>query len=172
MFSKPLLTAVAVALLARAIVASPPPQEPQGGGGRENAGAPSVPQGALTPYGRFAGPLKLDKKAQAPAVQQTLADAQKEAAPVGQQMLQLRQQLVNAALANKAEETKAALTAYTAAAATMAGIEARAFAKVYAMLEPDQQSRAPQAFALMAGLFQPTTPRAGGRSGQRGGGER
>src|SRR5438132_14414436 len=64
---------------------------------------------------------------------------------------------------------KAAVDAYAAAAAKMAGVEARAFASVYATLKPNQQSNAPQAFALMAGMFQPAPPRAGGR-GQRGGG--
>lgn len=170
MFSKSWLAAIGLALLAPAIVASPPPQEPQGGGA--NAGAPSPPQRAPTTFDRFAGRLKLDKKTQLPAVQQAFAEAQKDSAPVGQQMLQIRQQLVTAALANKPEETKAGLEAYTAAAATMAGIEARAFAKVYAMLEPDQRSRTPEAFALMAGMFQPSAPRAGRRSGQRGADER
>jgi hypothetical protein len=35
----------------------------------------------------------------------------------------------------------------------MTGIEAEAFGKVYALLKPNQQSKAPQAFELMAGMF-------------------
>ena len=86
-------------------------------------------------------------------------------------LLQLRQQMVNVALAGKPDdEMKPVVEAYTAAAAQMAGIEARAFAKIYATLKPDQQSRAGQAFALMAGIFQPAAPRGPGGRGQRSGG--
>jgi hypothetical protein len=126
---------------------------------------------ALTPFEQFADRLKLDAKTQAPQAAQIFSDAAKEAAPLGQQMLQLRQRLVNLALENKAEEMKPVQDAYAATAAKMAGIEASAFAKVYATLKPNQQSSASQAFAIMAGMFQPAAPR-GGTRGQRGGGER
>jgi hypothetical protein len=119
----------------------------------------------------FAEKLKLDAKTQVPAVEEILSGAAKEAGPVGQQMLQLRQQLVNLDLAKKAdEEKKPVVAAYADAAAKMAGIEARAFARVYAMLKPNQQSGAAQAFAIMAGIFQPAAPRPGAARGQRGGG--
>jgi hypothetical protein len=126
---------------------------------------------ARTPFQLFADKLKLDEKTQVPAVEEILSAAAKEAAPVGQQMLQLRQQLVNLDLAKKGDdETKPVVAAYADAAAKMAGIEARAFAKVYAMLKPNQQSNAAQAFAIMAGIFQPAAPRPGAGRGQRGGG--
>jgi hypothetical protein len=51
----------------------------------------------------------------------------------------------------------------------MAALEAKAFASVYELLEPKQQPKAVEAFALMAGLFQPSAPR-GGRGGPRDGG--
>jgi hypothetical protein len=127
---------------------------------------------ARTPFEQFADRLKLDAKTQLPAVEQIFTEAQKEAAPVGQQMLQLRQRLINLALENKAEEMKPVQDAYAASAATMAGIEARVFAKVYATLKPNQQSSASQAFAIMAGIFQPAAPRGGARGGRRGGGQR
>ena len=123
-----------------------------------------------TPAQQVADRLKLDAKTQVPVVDRIFADAMKEAAPIGVQMLQLRQQLVNLELGKKPDEMKAVVDAYAAAAAKMAGVEARAFASVYATLKPNQQSNAPQAFALMAGMFQPPPPRAGGR-GQRGGGQ-
>ncbi len=127
--------------------------------------------GPPTPFQQFVRRLKLDKKTQAPAAEQIFSEALKEAAPVGQQMIQLRQQLVNAALANKPGELKPLQDAYTAAAARMAAVEVQAFAKVYAMLKPDQQSHAPEAFAVIAGVFQPPGPRAGGGRGRRGGGQ-
>ena len=35
----------------------------------------------------------------------------------------------------------------------MTSIEAEAFGKLYALLKPNQQAKAPQAFELMAGMF-------------------
>jgi hypothetical protein len=84
----------------------------------------------------------------------------KEAVPVAQEMLRTRQVLVNAELGSKPDEVKAALETYSAAAAKMAALEAQAFAKIYALLKPNQQSRAPQAFTLMAGIFVPPAPPA------------
>ena len=174
MLSKFLLTAVAGAVLVPALLAMPAsqnaPLERESTGEDRAMGAERAQP--RTVYQQFADRLKLDAKTQVPAVQQILSDASKEAAPVGQQMLQLRQQLVNLALANKAEEMKPVVDAYTVAAARMTGIEARVFAKVYATLKPSQQSNAPQAFAIMAGMFQPAAPRGGGPRGQRGGGPR
>ena len=172
MFPKFVLTAVAAAVLVPAMLAT---AAPQGGGltrestGEDRAMAADRPQ-PRTPFQQLADRLKLDAKTQVPAVEQILAEASQQAAPVGQQMLQLRQQLVNLALANKADETKPVVDAYTAAAAKMTGIEASAFAKIYATLKPNQQSSAAQAFAIMAGMFQPAAPRGGGPGGRRAGG--
>ena len=172
MFSKLLLTAMAGAVLLQTLYALPDPQSsaPQSGMGSDDTGAPRIGTQRRTPYEQFGDRLKLDAKTQAPAVEAIFAGAQKEAAPVGVQMLQLRQRLVNLVLENKAEETKPVVEAYTAAAAKMTAIEARAFAKVYALLKPNQQSNASQAFAIIAGIFQQAAPPGGARGGQRGGG--
>ena len=128
---------------------------------------------ALTPFEEFAGKLKIDVKTQGAAVEQMFADGAKEADPVAQELIQLRNRLVNAELNGKPEDVKTALDAYTAAAAKMAGIEAGVFAKVVASLTPAQQARSvggfEQAFAIMAGFFQQAAPRGGGRGGARGG---
>ena len=137
--------------------------------GSDDTGAPGIGLQQRTRFEQFADRLKLDSKTQIPAVDQILSDSAREAAPIGQQMLQLRQQLVNLGLENKPADMKPVVGEYAVAAAKMAGIEARAFAKVYAMLKPNQQSSASQAFAIMAGMFQPAAPR--GRGG-RGGGQR
>jgi hypothetical protein len=128
---------------------------------------PTVRVQPRTPVQQIADRLKLDPKTQLPAFEQIVSEAMKEAAPVGQEMLQLRQQIVNLELAKKVPEMQAAVDAYAAAAQKMTGIEARAFAKVYATLKPTQQSNASQAFALMAGIFQPSM--SGGGRGRRGG---
>jgi len=62
---------------------------------------------------------------------------------------------------------------YAAVAAQMTKLEADTFAKVYAMLKPNQQAKADQAFELMAGMFsggaRPRGPGGmGGGAGPRG----
>jgi hypothetical protein len=46
------------------------------------------------------------------------------------------------------------LADYSALAAQMDGVEAEAFGKIYAMLKPNQQSKAEVGFELMAGMFE------------------
>ena len=171
MFNRSVLTVPVVLALVSTIFASPVPQNApiSSGMGSDDTGAPRIGLQQRTRFEQFADRLKLDSKTQIPAVDQILSDSAREAAPIGQQMLQLRQQLVNLGLENKPADMKPVVGEYAVAAAKMAGIEARAFAKVYATLKPNQQSSASQAFAIMAGMFQPAAPR--GRGG-RGGGQR
>jgi len=140
------------------------------GMGQEDTGAPKLALDEPLPGEKLIDKLKLDGKTQAPEVRLLLMDASREAAPLGQKLLELRQTLINMELQKKTAEATAAVEAYSAAAAEMAAIEARTFAKIYALLKPNQQANAPQAFAIMAGIFQSGPPRAGGRGGQRGGG--
>jgi hypothetical protein len=112
--------------------------------------------------------LRLDRRTQAPVVEQILVDASNEAAPIVQQLLQIRQQLVNLELNNQAAEIQTALQQHTAAAAKLAAIEAAAFAKIYGELKENQRERAAEAFRIMGGIFYPgTTPAAGGGRGGR-----
>jgi hypothetical protein len=140
----------------------------QGGGAATGTGLPSSINAPRTIPQQFASKLKLDRE-QAPVVDEILSAAASEAAPHAQQMLQLRQRLLNASRANLAEEVKAAQDAYAASAAKIAAIEAAAFAKVYAQLKPNQQKDGAEAFALIAGLFS-NAPAGGGapRGGMRG----
>ena len=132
--------------------------------GNEDTGAPKLSLDEPLPGEKMIDRLKLDDKTQAPEVRLLLMDASRDAAPFGQKMLELRQRLVNLALQNKSDEIPAAVDAYAAAATEMAAIEARTFAKIYALLKPNQQANAPQAFAIMAGMFQPSPARGGGRA--------
>jgi 2-hydroxychromene-2-carboxylate isomerase len=174
MFNRSVLGAVLALIVLSTLSAAPLPQNApiSSGMGSDDTGAPRIGLQQRNPYQQFADRVKLDSKTQVPAVEQILAEAAREAAPVGQQMLQLRQQLVNLALENKPAEMKPIVDGYAVAAAKMAGIEARAFAKVYAMLKPNQQAGASQAFAIMAGMFQSPAPRGPGGRGGRGGGQR
>ena len=165
------LSALGAALLVPVLWALPAvPQRGGGGitgpGGVEGAVMGGEGPRAMTPFEEFADRLKLDQKTQAPQAAEILNAAAAEAGPVGVQMLQLRQKLLNDDLAGDSADAKSVLDAYTAAAAKMSHIEADAFAKVYALLKPNQQSKAPQAFARMAGFFQ-ATPGRGGRGGGR-----
>jgi hypothetical protein len=166
-----LATAIATLLLAPALAILPASQDlPRNSTGENDVFGNERAQ-PRTLYEQVADRLKLDSKTQAPAARQLFSDALTEAGPAGQRMLVLRQQMVNLMLANKPDDMKPVTDAYAEAAAQMAGIEARAFAKVYAILKPNQQPSAAQAFVLMAGMFQPpATGASGARGGQRGGG--
>src|SRR6185436_4838577 len=134
----------------------------QSGMGNEDTGAPKLSLDEPLPGEKIIDKLKLDGKTQAPEARLVFMDASREAAPIGQKMLELRQRLINLELQKKPEEIAPAVEAYAAAAAEMAAIEARTFAKIYALLKPNQQQNAAQAFAIMGGMFQPSPPRGGG----------
>jgi len=167
--SRPSATALFATLVLVPIVLSAQNAPIQSGMGNDDTGAPKVSLDEPLPGEKMIDRLKLDDKTQAPEVRLLLMDASREATPVAQKILDIRLRLGNLALQNKVDEMPAATDAYAAAATEMAAIEARAFTKIYAMLKPNQQPNAPQAFAMMAGIFQ--LPAGRGRSGQRGGGQ-
>ncbi|HJZ97628.1 MAG TPA: hypothetical protein VKE70_14060 [Candidatus Solibacter sp.] len=116
--------------------------------------------------------LKNDQKSEAEKI---LSAAMERATPVRNAINQQRQLLVNAILSKAGDDQiKKALADYTAMSAQMTGIEADAFAKLYAILKPNQQAKAAQAFEIMAGMFTPNMGGGGGRNfgrGNRGGGQ-
>jgi hypothetical protein len=84
-----------------------------------------------------------------------------------QELLTLREQIVNLELSGRTEELEAALASHTAAAARLATVEAQAFKRIYAELRENQHERAAEAFVIMGGLFYPpAAPAGGGRGGQ------
>lgn len=157
-----------IAVLATTVVAA---QRGGGGGGNQGGGSEMGPR-ALTPFEEFASKLKIDVNKQGAEVEKIFAESAKEAAPVAQEILQLRQRLINADLTGKPDDFKAALDAYTAAHAKMTAIETACFGKVFAILSPQLQARGPQgfeqAFAIMAGFFQAAAPPGGGGRGRGG----
>jgi hypothetical protein len=170
--SRPSITALLAIIASIPIILSAQNAPIQSGMGNEDTGAPKLALGDPLPGEKLIDKLKLDAKTQAPEVRLLLMDASRDAAPVAQKLLELRQTLINLELQKKPDEIAAAVEAYTTAAAEMVAIEARTFAKIYAMLKPNQQPNATHAFAIMAGMFQPSsTSAAGGRGGQRGGGQ-
>jgi hypothetical protein len=129
----------------------------RGGGGRGR----SMDMGFDTPIraprqsrlDRMADRLKLNKEQRTQA-EGILDGAQKEALPVLETVIKARTAMAEAMVAERSPEEIDKLTgAYGEAAAQMAGVEAAAFAKIYATLKPNQQSKAGPAFEEMAGMF-------------------
>ena len=113
--------------------------------------------------------LKSDQKSE---VEKILSAAAEKAGPVRDELTQARRAVAEAML-NKAgdDDIKKVLDNYAAVSAHMTGLEADAFGKIYALLKPNQQGKAAQAFELMAGMFSGGAGGGMGRRGNGGGGE-
>ena len=113
--------------------------------------------------------LKSDQKAQ---VEQIFSAAAEKAAPVRDQLNKGRQVIASAMLSKASDDDiKKLFIEYTGVESQMLGIEAEAFGKVYALLKPNQQGKAAQAFELMAGMFSGGGGGGGRGRGNRGGGQ-
>jgi uncharacterized membrane protein len=143
-----------------------------GGGGRGGdmgASMGGAPVRKPNKVEQIADKLKLNKD-QKETFGKILSAAAERAMTIRQQMDKARADLAGALIdAKPAEDVNKLTAAYAAVAAQMTKVEADAFAKIYASLEPKQQSKAEQAFELMAGVFMaPATGRGGGGMGRGG----
>ena len=112
--------------------------------------------------------LKLDKE-QKQQLHDILMAATQETAPLRSQISNARVQLATAIIENKSEDAvKQAQAAYSNVAAQLAGIEEKTFAKIYAILKPNQQPRASQGFELLATMFEQPAGRGRGDGAERG----
>jgi hypothetical protein len=152
----------------------------RGAGGGEEGGIGSMPgMGGGAPQVRrqtrqemLLDKLKLNKE-QKEEANKILADAMEKAAPTRDLLTKGRIAIANAITGKASDDDyKALLGEYTRVNATMTGIEAEAFGKLYALLKPNQQSKASQAFELMTGMFAGGAPGGGmgGGSGRGRGG--
>jgi hypothetical protein len=167
-----LLTAVLAAGFASA-------QGGRGGGGDEGnigiGGNPSAGPGAPMPQMRrqtkqemLFDKLKLNKEQKEEAAK-ILSDAMEKAAPARDLLNKGRIVIANNITGKGSEEDlKKMWGEFTSVNATMTGIEAEAFGKLYALLKPNQQAKAPQAFELMAGMFAGNGMAGGGGRGGEG----
>ena len=137
-----------------------------GGGGFSGGGSGPAEPAAFT---KLTLDLDLDKKTQVPNALKLFEAAQKEAAPVATEMVNLRQQMLNADMDAAGDTLKSVSAAHTVAATKMITIEAHLFSEIYAMLKPDQQKKAPKAFDDFAGAFRVSGAPARGGFGARGG---
>ena len=109
--------------------------------------------------------LKLNKE-QKEQFDTILSAGREKGNPLRPQLQQARVAIATAMIDKKSDdEIKKAIEAYSSIQAQMVTVETEAYTKVYALLKPNQQSKAPQAFELMAGLFDPAAPQGRGGGG-------
>src|SRR5689334_7012605 len=109
----------------------------------------------------FAEKLKLSRE-QKEDLLKILAAGREEATPLRQPIEQERINITESILKGNTDMLKKSMDNYSALMAQMAGVEAKAFAKVMATLKPNQQSKSAQAFELLAGTFDPPASGRGG----------
>jgi Spy/CpxP family protein refolding chaperone len=132
------------------------------GGGMGDMGGGGGMVRRQSKFDQIADKLKLNKE-QKEQVQTILDAGREEAAPLRETVAKARLGIADVLLSGKSDdEVKKAQDAYAAEVAKVTGVEAKTFAKIYALLKPNQQAKAPQAWDLMADIF--TT---GGRGGGR-----
>src|SRR6185369_5148381 len=122
-----------------------------GGGGDMGGGMPQVRR--LSKTEMLFEKLKLNKEQREEAA--TIISAAMEKASPTRDLLDKGRVVIANTITGKGseDEIKKLLGEYASVSATMTSIEAEAFGKLYAMLKPNQQAKAPQAFELMAGMF-------------------
>ena len=124
----------------------------QRGGGKGSGAGPMTQQSSVDRMGQFEQILKLDKD-EKKQVRSIMDDAQKDAAPIRDQMAKGRLGVAQAVAGGKQDEIDGAVKSYSAVEMQMAIIEMNAFAKIYKLLDKDQQQKAPQIYAMMPGIF-------------------
>lgn len=140
-------------------------QSTAGGRPQPEAGGPPIAAAhEPTPFERFAEKLRLDEGKQLPPTAKILSGGAAEGAQIGREMIQARLRLID--LDGK-PEAAAVLDAFTVSARKLTALDVKTFQQVYALLEKGQQSKAPEAFVLTAGLLDLSTPRTAG-AGRRG----
>jgi hypothetical protein len=107
--------------------------------------------------------LSKDQKAQAAAI---FSSAQEEAAPINEQIRQGRSAIAGALIDGKTgDDINKMMAQFTDLMAQKSAVEAKAYGKLYALLETKQQAKAAAVFAeQMDGVFD-----GGRRGGDRGG---
>jgi Spy/CpxP family protein refolding chaperone len=135
----------------------------RGGGQMDEMGGGMPRTQRQSRFDQIADKLKLNKDQRQQA--QTILDAgREEAAPLHESVARARLGIADALINAKGDDAaKKAQDAYAAEVAKLTGLEAKTFAKIYALLKPNQQSRAAQAWDLMADIFS-----SGGRGAGRG----
>ena len=145
MFFRLLLAGILAATLASA--------QRGGGGGRGASSAPIMMGNTPDKLAMLTDTLKLNKD-QKKLVKTVLDDGQQEAAPLRDEATKTRQAIGEAVSAGKSQdEIDQLVKSHAAIESQMAGIEMKAFAKIYQGLDKDQQTRVQMLFEMMNGIF-------------------
>ncbi|HLK68330.1 MAG TPA: Spy/CpxP family protein refolding chaperone [Bryobacteraceae bacterium] len=137
-----------------------------GGGGDDMGGGSGVGRGnnmggeggmaiprTTTRMDQISEALKLNKE-QKKEVKTILDEAQKEAAPIHEQLLKSELAIGDAIQGGKAgDDLKGMINSEAALQTQMAGIELGAFAKIYKLLDKEQTAQTRTLFPMMKGLF-------------------
>ena len=123
------------------------------GGGNNSMGNTGMRPSASSRLDTMESILKLNKD-QKKQVKTIMDDAQKEAAPVRDQIAKGELDLGEAVASGKSQdEIDKAAAASGTLQAQMAGIEMKAFAQIYKTLDKDQVQNAGLVFFMMQGIF-------------------
>ncbi len=157
-------------LFLTAILATTPAFAQRGSGGGQSGALDTSAQRAqpIPKSVQLAERLKLNKD-QKEKAQAILVDANKEMAQVRTRLNQQRVQIANSVLGNGSQDDfNKLMEDYAAAEAQMTSIEVQAFAKICALLKPDQMTKAGSAFDLLAAVLDPpgSATSGGGRRGK------
>jgi Spy/CpxP family protein refolding chaperone len=127
----------------------------RGGGGGGRGGGLSIPSGG--PYMKNHMEQMTDllqfSKEQKKDIKTLMDDAQKEAAPLREQMLKGRAQIAAAIQAGQPEGVDGAIKSYSELEGQMAAIEMKAFAGIYKALDQEQKAKASGVFRMIPGIF-------------------
>jgi len=168
MFLRLMLVAILAATLAPAQRGGGGGGGGRGGGGGESGMMPMRAQ-RQSAFDLFSEKLKLNKD-QSTEAGKILTAAAGKVGPLRSQIDKGRADIAGAIIEGKSpDEIKKLMDDHTALMAQVDAIEADAFSQIFATLKPNQQSKAGQAFDLMAGMFDRA---GGGGSGGGGGGRR
>ena len=141
-------------LLLAGILAASLASAQRGGGGRGASSSPLSPMGGQADkLAMLTDAFKLTKD-QKKLVKTVLDDGQKEAAPLRDEAMKSRQAIGEAVSAGKSQDEIDKLVKSHAGIETqMAGIEMKAFARIFKELDKEQQPRAQVLFQMMNGIF-------------------
>jgi hypothetical protein len=126
-----------------------------GGGGRGGSrGGGDMPMsfGPKNKLELLADMLQLSKD-QKKDVKALMDEAQKEAAPVKEQLAKSRARISGAIASGKQDDVDQAIAAHSEIDAKMTEIEMKAFAGVYKLLNEDQRTKSRGLFIMMPGIF-------------------
>ena len=145
MFCRLLLAGILAATLASA---------QRGGGGRGASSSPLSPMGGqANKLAMLTDTLKLNKD-QKKLVKTVLDESQKDATPLRDEAIKNRQAIGEAVSAGKSQdEIDQLVKSHAAIESQMAGVEMKAFARIYQELDKDQQPKAQVLFQMMSGIF-------------------